>query len=46
MVLLLSSFNSSDTSAIMIALSLYLTKVIIGLIGGLIFLQSGKKNYN
>lgn len=43
MVALLASFDVGETTAIIIALSLYLTKFIVGLIGGLIYLGGGRK---
>jgi uncharacterized membrane protein YbhN (UPF0104 family) len=43
MVLLLSSFEVGESTAIIIAFCLYLTKLIVGLVGGLIYLRSGRR---
>lgn len=43
MVVLLSSFEVGESTAIIIAFCLYLTKLIVGLVGGLIYLRRGRR---
>lgn len=45
MVVLLAAFSVDETTAIIMAFSLYLTKLLVGLLGGLLYLLTGKQTY-
>jgi uncharacterized membrane protein YbhN (UPF0104 family) len=44
MVALLASFNVGETTAIIMAFALYLTKFLVGMLGGLLYFRGGKAN--